>query len=116
MPTSPPSARRAGTASRVGSGGIAPRAARSQIASAINIVIQIERLIDGHRKVVSISELSGMEGDTITMQEIFRYKATGRAADGTVIGHFEATGIRPKFLADSAAYGITRKSSGPKCS
>ncbi|HMO67127.1 MAG TPA: CpaF family protein [Novosphingobium sp.] len=86
---------------------IAPRAARSQIASAINIVIQIERLIDGHRKVVSISELTGMEGDTITMQEIFRYKATGRAADGTVIGHFEATGIRPKFLADSAAYGIT---------
>lgn len=86
---------------------IAPRAARSQIASAINIVIQIERLIDGHRKVVSVSEITGMEGDTITMQEIFRFKATGRAADGTVIGHFEATGIRPKFLADSAAYGIT---------
>ncbi|MEY4239523.1 MAG: hypothetical protein RL339_2124 [Pseudomonadota bacterium] len=86
---------------------ISPRAARNQIASAMNIVIQIERLVDGHRRVVSLSEIIGMEGETITMQEIFRFRATGRAADGTVIGQFEATGIRPKFLVETAAYGIT---------
>jgi len=86
---------------------ISPRSARSQIASAMNIVVQIERLVDGHRKVVSLSEITGMEGDTITMQEIFRYKATGRTDDGAVIGHFEATGIRPRFLKDAIAYGIS---------
>jgi pilus assembly protein CpaF len=86
---------------------ISPRAARNQIASAINIVIQIERLVDGHRRVVSLSEITGMEGDTITMQEIFRFHATGRTAEGQVIGQFEATGIRPKFMSVTAAYGIT---------
>lgn len=86
---------------------ISPRAARNQIASAMNIVIQIERLIDGHRRIVSLSEITGMEGETITMQEIFRFRATGRAEDGRVLGQFEATGIRPKFLAETAAYGIT---------
>ncbi len=83
------------------------RSARAQIASAINVVIQIGRLVDGHRRVLSLSEITGMEGETITMQEIFRYKTTGRAEDGTVIGHFEATGIRPKFLAEAVGYGIT---------
>ncbi len=86
---------------------IAPKSARAQIASAMNVVIQIERLVDGHRRIVSVSEITGMEGETITMQEIFRFKRTGRAADGTVLGHFEATGIRPKFLAETAAYGIS---------
>lgn len=86
---------------------ISPRAARAQIASAINIVIQIARLVDGHRRVISLSEIVGMEGETISMQEIFRYRMTGRAEDGTVLGHFEATGIRPKFLTDAVAYGIT---------
>ena len=85
---------------------ISPRAARNQIASAMNIVIQIERLVDGHRRIVSLSEITGMEGETITMQEIFRFRATGRAEDGRVLGQFEATGIRPKFLAETAAYGI----------
>ncbi len=88
---------------------ISPRAARNQIASAINIVIQIERLVDGHRRIVSLSEITGMEGETITMQEIFRFRITDRAADGLVIGQFEATGIRPKFLSVTAAYGITLK-------
>ncbi len=86
---------------------ISPRAARNQIASAMNIVIQIERLIDGHRRIVSLSEITGMESETITMQEIFRFRATGRAEDGRVLGQFEATGIRPKFLAETAAYGIS---------
>ena len=82
------------------------RSARAQIASAINVVIQVGRLSDGKRKVVSLSELTGMEGETITMQEIFRYKISGRDEDGNVIGKFEATGIRPKFLAEAIASGI----------
>ena len=56
---------------------------------------------------VSLQEITGMEGETITMQEIFRFRATGRGAEGKVLGQFEATGIRPKFLAETAAYGIT---------
>ncbi|WP_370516092.1 CpaF family protein [Novosphingobium sp. Gsoil 351] len=85
---------------------ISPRSARAQIASAINVVVQVGRLSDGRRKVMSISEITGMEGETITMQEIFRFKMTGRDADNMVLGHFEATGIRPKFLNDAAAHGI----------
>ncbi len=86
---------------------ISPRSARAQIASAVNVVIQIGRLVDGHRRVLSLSEIIGMEGDTITMQEIFRFKTTGQDHDGRVIGHFEATGIRPKFLSEAAGYGIS---------
>ena len=85
---------------------ISPRSARAQIASAINIVIQVGRLSDGRRKVVSVSEITGMEGETITMQEIFRFKLTGRDPDGFVNGHFEATGIRPKFLHDAMTHGV----------
>jgi pilus assembly protein CpaF len=85
---------------------IAPRSVRAQIASAINVVLQIGRLPDGKRKVLSLSEITGMEGETISMQEIFRFHRTGREDNGTVIGHFEATGIRPRFMADLAAHGI----------
>ena len=86
---------------------ITSMSSRAQIASALNVVVQIGRLSDGRRKVKSLSELTGMEGDTITMQEIFRFKMTGREDDGTVLGHFEATGIRPKFLQDAEAHGIS---------
>ena len=86
---------------------ISPRAAQSQIASAINVVIQIERLIDGRRRVVSLSEITGMEGETITMQEIFRYRISGFSEEGVLQGRFEATGIRPRFLDITAAYGIS---------
>ena len=82
------------------------RAARAQISSALNVVLQVSRLSDGRRKVTSLSELTGMEGDTITMQEIFRFKKEGVDEDNKVIGHFEATGIRPKFLLEAEAYGI----------
>jgi pilus assembly protein CpaF len=82
------------------------RAARAQIASAINVVIQIGRLSDGRRRLLSVSEITGMESDIITMQEIFRFKMAGRDADGMVIGHFEATGIRPKFLDDLSSHGV----------
>ena len=86
---------------------ITARSSRNQIASAINVVIQVGRLSDGRRKVLSLSELTGMEGETITMQEIFRFKREGLEEDGTVRGHFEATGIRPKFLAEAEAHGIS---------
>jgi len=82
------------------------RAARAQISSALNVVLQVSRLSDGRRKVTSLSELTGMEGDTITMQEIFRFKKEGVDENHNVIGHFEATGIRPKFLLEAEAYGI----------
>lgn len=82
------------------------RSARAQIASAVNVVVQVGRLSDGRRKVLSVSEITGMEGETITMQEIYRFKVTGRTEDGDVLGRFEATGIRPKFAADAAAAGI----------
>jgi pilus assembly protein CpaF len=85
---------------------ISSRSARGQIASALNVVVQVQRIADGRRKLMSISEITGMEGDVITMQEIFRFKMTGRSEDGAVLGHFEATGIRPKFMNELADRGI----------
>jgi pilus assembly protein CpaF len=79
---------------------------RSQIASALDIIVQLTRLSDGKRKVTSVAEVTGMEGDVIQMQEIFRFVRTGMEADGTINGHFEATGIRPRFLEDLRAMGI----------
>ena len=86
---------------------VPPRSARAQIGSAINVVVQVARLSDGRRKLLSLSELTGMEGDVITMQEIFRFRQTGVSADGIVQGKFEATGIRPRFLDQVMAHGIT---------
>jgi pilus assembly protein CpaF len=86
---------------------IPARSARAQIASAIHVVIQIGRLSDGRRKLLSLSELTGMEGDVVTMQEIFRFRQTGVTADGQVVGKFEATGIRPKFIDQVMAHGVT---------
>jgi pilus assembly protein CpaF len=75
---------------------IPERAVRQQIASAINLIVQISRQSDGTRKVTSISELTGMEQDVITMQEIFAYQKTGMDKEGKVVGAFRATGVRPK--------------------
>ena len=75
---------------------IPEKAIRQQIASAINLVVQIARMSDGTRKVTAISEITGMEGDVITMQDIFVFERTGIAPDGKVRGRFRATGIRPK--------------------
>jgi len=86
---------------------IPARAARAQIASAINVVIQVGRLADGRRKLLSLSEVTGMEGEVVTMQEIFRYRQTGMSAEGQVIGKFEATGIRPRFIDQVSSHGIT---------
>jgi pilus assembly protein CpaF len=86
---------------------ISPRSARAQIASAINVVIQVTRLSDGRRKLTSLSEITGMETEVITMQEIFRFRQTGVGGDGVVQGRFEATGIRPRFLEQVMAHGVT---------
>jgi pilus assembly protein CpaF len=73
------------------------RSTRAQIASAIDVVVQLERMEDGKRRLVSLQEVQGMEGDIITMAEIFRYQRQGIDAEGRVRGQFEATGIVPKF-------------------
>lgn len=85
---------------------IPARSIRSQISSAIHVVVQAERQEDGRRRVISISEIVGMEGDVISMQEIFRFRRTGRGAKGEVIGHFESTGVRPKFIEHLISRGI----------
>ncbi|MGH9256406.1 MAG: CpaF family protein [Vicinamibacterales bacterium] len=86
---------------------IPDKAVRQQVASAVNLVLQITRMSDGTRKVTSISEITGMEQDVITMQEIFAFKKTGIDAKGTVIGAFRATGIRPKCADLLATAGHT---------
>jgi len=81
------------------------RALRQQIVSAIAVIIQSARLSDGKRKITSIQEVTGMEGEMITLQEIFCFEQTGVAPDGTVLGRFRATGIRPRFADRLAARG-----------
>lgn len=83
-----------------------PKAMREQISSALTAIVHISRLSDGQRKVTSIQEIIGMEGDIITMQDIFTYEQTGVALDGKVLGHFRATGIRPKFIDRLRVHGI----------
>jgi pilus assembly protein CpaF len=83
-----------------------PKAIRQQISSAITAVVQVSRLPDGKRKILSIQEITGMEGDVITMQEIYTFEQTGVAADGSVQGHFRATGIRPKFAERLRIFGV----------
>jgi pilus assembly protein CpaF len=89
---------------------IPARSARSQIASAINVVMQVGRLSDGRRKLLSLSELTGMEGEVVTMQEIFRFRQTGLSPEGQVLGKFEATGIRPKFIEQVMSHGVSLSS------
>jgi pilus assembly protein CpaF len=73
------------------------KAVRSQIASAVNLIVQASRLQDGSRRMTSITEITGMEGEVISMQEIFRYERLGLAPDGKIIGRFTATGVRSAF-------------------
>jgi len=82
------------------------RAIREQIASAIDLIIQQSRMKDGTRKITHITEVLGMEGDIITLQDLFLYKQKGMDDQGRVTGNFEATGIKPKFIDQLAAYGI----------
>ena len=82
------------------------RALRAQIASAVNIVIQVQRGDDGRRRIVSIQEISGMEGDVITMSEIFSFRRAGVDAEGNILGRLEATGVVPAFHQRVAVRGI----------
>jgi pilus assembly protein CpaF len=86
---------------------IPSKAMRQQISSAIMAIIQISRLTDGRRKLISLEEVVGMEGDMITMQEIYAFTQTGTASDGAVQGHFHATGVRPTFMTRLKAYGVS---------
>ncbi len=81
------------------------KAMRQQIVSAIGVIIQTSRLVDGRRKLLSINEITGMEGDIVTMQEIFGFRQTGIDAEGKVEGYFCATGIRPQFADRLKAFG-----------
>ncbi len=85
---------------------LSDRAMRQQVASAINLVVQVARLSDGGRRVTSISEITGMEGETITMQEIFMYERTGVDKEGQVVGRFRPTGIRPRFAERLKSCGL----------
>jgi pilus assembly protein CpaF len=73
------------------------KAVRSQISSAVNLIVQASRLQDGSRRMVSITEVTGMEGEVISMQEVFRYQRVGLTPDNKIIGHFTATGVRSHF-------------------
>ena len=85
---------------------ISEEAIRGQIASAVNFIVQATRLSDGSRKVVSIAEITGMEGSVVQLQEIFKFERTGTAENGKVLGHFVATGLRPKFLDEMERKGV----------
>jgi pilus assembly protein CpaF len=79
---------------------------RGQIAGAIQLIVQLQRQSDGKRKVTSIAEITGLEGDIIQMQEIFKFVRTGTGPDGAVQGHFSATGVRPRFLTHLVNQGV----------
>jgi pilus assembly protein CpaF len=83
-----------------------PRAMREQISSAIDVLIQIARLADGSRRVMSITEVTGMEGDVVTTQEVYRFHRRGITAEGQVVGQFEATGVRPLFVERLKVSGV----------
>ncbi len=84
-----------------------PRTMRQQITSAITVIIQVSRLTDGRRKLMSIQEVTGMESDVVNMQEIFTFRRSGVDAEGRVRGHFCATGVRPHFSERMQAFGLS---------
>jgi pilus assembly protein CpaF len=85
---------------------LSDRTMRRQVASALHVIVQLERLSDGRRRMTSIQEITGMEGDVVSMQEIYRFRRTGLDSKGEILGHFEATGIRPKLAARFEAWGM----------
>ena len=85
---------------------VSQKALRQQIVAAISVIIHAARMSDGKRKITSIHEITGMEGDMVTMQEIFKFEQTGVAPDGAVLGSFRATGVRPRFADKLAARGV----------
>jgi pilus assembly protein CpaF len=83
------------------------KAIRQQVASAVNLVVQVSRLSDGTRRVVGVNEITGMEGEVITMQDLFVFERTGITPEGRVTGKFRATGIRPKVAEKIVSAGMT---------
>jgi pilus assembly protein CpaF len=79
---------------------------RQQVAAAVHVLVQAARLNDGSRRVVNITEVTGMEGDVVTLQDIFVFEKRGLSPEGRVLGRFAATGIRPKFYEKLLAAGI----------
>ena len=88
---------------------IPARTIRGQIASAIHVIVQLSRLSDGSRKVMSISEIAGMENDVVTLQDIFLFRKTGKTEKGEVLGETYFTGVRPKFFEAFEAAGLNTK-------
>ena len=82
------------------------RAMKEQISSALDVIVQVSRLSDGTRRVMSVTEVTGTEGDMIQLQEIYRFRRQGVSADGQVVGNFEATGVRPRFAERLMLAGI----------
>jgi len=82
------------------------KAVREQIASAVNVVVQAARLRDGSRKVIQISEITGMEGEVITLQDLMVFEHQGEDARGRIVGRHKITGIRPNFWERAHAYGL----------
>ncbi|HEY9179164.1 MAG TPA: ATPase, T2SS/T4P/T4SS family, partial [Candidatus Baltobacteraceae bacterium] len=83
------------------------RAIREQIASAVDLIIQTARMRDGSRKIISVSEIVGMEGDVVTMQELIKFQSSGVDLDNKVSGEFQYTGVQPQCLKRFDEYGIT---------
>jgi pilus assembly protein CpaF len=89
-----------------GGGNMPLSAIRQQIAAAVDLIIQVARLSDGSRRVISVTEVTGMEGEVVTLQDLFVFEKRGVSQEGRVIGRFSATGIRPKFYEKFLAAGI----------
>src|SRR5262249_55438340 len=87
---------------------LSPRAVRTQIAAAIDVIVQVSRMRDGVRRVTSVTEVVGMEGDVITLQELFSFEYEGEDAQGRLIGRFKSSGFRPHFTPKSVYYGVDR--------
>ncbi|HET7850433.1 MAG TPA: CpaF family protein [Pseudolabrys sp.] len=92
----------------MGGFGLPPKAMRMQVASAIDLICQVSRMRDGGRRITHIAEVVGIEGDVITMQELFTYKYRGEDAGGKLIGTFESTGLRPQFTEKAAYFGLDK--------
>ena len=92
----------------MGNSNMGVRAIRQQIAAAVHLIIQISRMRDGIRRVVSVTEIVGMEGDVITTQDLFTYQYEGQASDGTLRGSFVSSGLRPHFITRAEYFGLDR--------
>ena len=80
-----------------------------QVTSALNLIVQIERMRDGIRRVQNIAEIAGMEGDIITARDLFTFRYHGEKRDGTIDGTFESTRMRPDFVSRAARYGLDKE-------